>query len=144
MQIVKRGTSLLIRFTHEHKRYSFSLPNSNNEAGMATAKLKAAQIEDDISKERFDPTLMRYRPRHSGKNATDITAVELVRKYIDYRFSSLSNGSIVRLQAIASKLDKLLGDKRAEKVTESVARSAIDEWLKTASAKSDNLLAVGI
>ncbi len=136
MHIEERGKSLLVRFTHESKNYSFSLPNHNNPVGLSNAKLKIAQIEKDIRCERFDSTLLRYKPRKSGKNPTDITAVELVEKYISHRRESLANGSIVRLEAIASKLEQLFGDKPAGKITESVAKDAIARWSESASNQS--------
>lgn len=132
MHIEKRGQSLLVRFAHESKNYSFSLPNHNNPVGLSNANLKIAQIEKDIRCERFDSTLLRYKPRRTGKNPTDITAVELVEKYIASRRESLANGSIVRLEAIASKLKQLFGDKPAEKVTEFVAKDAIARWSQSA------------
>jgi integrase len=128
MHIEKRGNSLLIRFSHDGKPYSFSLAKQNNSIGQAAAKLKIAQIEKDIAYGNFDTTLLRYKPRKLGSNPTAITAVELLEKYIAHRQDSLSNGSIVRLQAMASKLEKLLGDKPAEKVTESVVKDAIARW----------------
>ncbi|AFY95475.1 tyrosine-type recombinase/integrase [Chamaesiphon minutus] len=136
MHIEKRGNSLLIRFSHEGKPYSFSLPKHNNPVGISNAKLKIAQIEKDIAYGNFDTSLLRYKPRKLGKNPTAITAVELVQKYIAHRRDSLSNGSIVRLQAMASKLTQLLGDKPAEKVTESVAKDAIARWSESASTQS--------
>ena len=40
MHIEKRGNSLLIRFSHDAKPYSFSLPKHNNSVGLSNAKLK--------------------------------------------------------------------------------------------------------
>jgi integrase len=138
MHIEKRGNSLLIRFSHDAKPYSFSLPNSNSPVGIAVAQGKIAQIEKDIAYGNFDTTLLKYKPRKSGKNPTEITAVELFGKYIDYRQKEglLSHSSIVRLEAIASKLKQLLGDKLAEKVNESTAKDAIARWSESASTKS--------
>jgi integrase len=136
MYLEKRGNSLLIRFTHDGKPYSFSLPKHNNPVGISNAKIKMAQIEKDIAYGNFDPTLLKYKPRQLGKNPTAISAVELVEKYLADRQDELANGSIGRLKAIASKLTQLLGDKPAEKVTESVAKDAIARWSETASSGS--------
>jgi integrase len=136
MHIEKRGSSLLIRFSHDAKQYSFSLSKHNSPVGLAAANLKIAQIEKDIAYGNFDTTLLRYRPRRMGNNPTAITAVELVQKYIADRQKSLAHGSIVRLKAIASKLEQLLGDKPAEKVTESAAKDAIARWSESASSQS--------
>ena len=112
MHIEKRGNSLLIRFFHDAKSYSFSLAKHNNPVGMSVAKMKMAQIEKDIAYGNFDTTLLKYKSRRTGKNPTEITAVELFEKYIGYRQKegSLSHSSIVRLKAIASKLKHQLGN----------------------------------
>ena len=138
MYTEKRGNSLLIRFSHNSKQYSFSLPKQNNPVGLSNAKLKIAQIEKDIAYGNFDTTLLKYKVRKLGKNPTDITAVELFEKYIGYRRKegSLSHSSICRLEAIASKLTQLLGDKPADKITESAARAAIAQWSESASSQS--------
>lgn len=138
MHIEKRGNSLLIRFSHDAKSYSFSLAKHNNPVGISSAKLKIAQIEKDIAYDDFDTTLLRYKPRKSGKNPTEITAVELFEKFVLHHQHdrNISHGSVLRLKAIASKLRQLLGDKLAEKVTESVARDAIARWSESASTKT--------
>jgi integrase len=138
MHIEKRGNSLLIRFSHDAKAYSFSLPNSNSPVGRAVAQGKIAQIEKDIAYGNFDTTLLRYKPRKIGKNPTEITAVELFKKFIPHHQKArvLSHGSGLRLHAIASKLKQLLGDKPAEKVTESTARKAIAQWSESASTQT--------
>ena len=91
---------------------------------MSAAKMKMAQIEKDIAYGNFDTTLLRYKPRKLGNKPTEITAVELFKKYISYHRQerALSHGSGLKLEAILSKLDRFLGDKLAEKVTESVAK----------------------
>jgi integrase len=138
MHIEKRGKSLLIRFSHDAKAYSFSLPNSNNPIGVAVAQGKIATIEKDIAYGNFDTTLLKYKPRRAGKNPTEITAVELFKKFIIHhqKERDISIGSMPRLRAIASKLSQFLGDKLAEKVTESVARIVVEKWQKSASPRT--------
>jgi integrase len=135
MHIEKRGNSLLVRFAHEGKPYSFSLPKHNNPVGISNANQKIAQIEKDIAYGNFDTTLLRYKPRTLGKNPTAITAARLFELYADYRAQDreLSRSSLGRLKGIASKLKQLLGDKPAEKVTESVAKDAISRWSEAVS-----------
>jgi integrase len=138
MHIEKRGNSLLIRFSHDGKPYSFSLPKHNNPVGMSATKMKMAQIEKDIAYGNFDTTLLRYKPRKLGDDPTAISAVELFEKYIPHHQQErgLTHGSGLRLAAIASKLNRLLGNKLAEKVTESVAKDAISKWLESASSRT--------
>ena len=138
MHIEKRGNSLLIRFTHDSKHYSFSLPKHNNSIGISAAKLKMAEIEKDIQCERFDPTLLKYKPRKTGKNRTEITAVELFTKYITDRERDgfISTRERQRLETIAAKLGRLIGDKPTDKVTEAIAKDAIARWSETASNRT--------
>jgi integrase len=105
---------------------------------MSAAKMIMAQIEKDIAYGNFDTTLLRYKPRKLGNNPTAITAVELFEKYIPYyqQERGLSHGSGLKLEAIASKLNRLLGDKPAEKVTESVAKDVVARWSESASSKT--------
>ena len=97
-----------------------------------------AQIEKDIAYGNFDTTLLRYKPRKLGNKPTEITAVELFKKYISYHRQEreLSHGSGLKLEAILSKLDRFLGDKLAEKVTESVAKDVVDRWLDSALSRT--------
>jgi integrase len=138
MYIEPRGKSLIIRWTLDCKGYHLCLANHNSPVGKAAAQMKLAAIEKDILSGHFDPTLLKYKPRKSGKNPTEITAVELFEKYASYRLKegSLSHSSIGRLKAIASKLKQLLGDKLAEKVNESTAKAAIAKWSESASSRS--------
>ena len=138
MYIEPRGKSLIIRWTIDCQRYHLCLTNHNSPVGKAAAQIKLATIEKDILSGHFDPTLLKYKPRKSGKNPTEITAVELFEKYIGHRQKegSLSHSSIGRLKAIASKLKQLLGDKLAEKVTTATAKEAIARWSESASSQS--------
>jgi integrase len=138
MYIEPRGKSLIIRWTIDCQRYHLCLANHNDPIGKAAAQMKLATIKKDILSGHFDPTLLKYKPRKSGKNPTEITAVELFGKYIDYRRKEglLSHSSIGRLNAIASKLKQLLGDKLAEKVTTVTAKAAISKWAESASSQS--------
>jgi integrase len=138
MYIEPRGKSLIIRWTLDCKGYHLCLANHNSPVGKAAAQMKLAAIEKDILSGHFDPTLLKYKPRKSGKNPTEITAVELFEKYIGHRQKegSLSHSSIGRLKAIASKLKQLLGDKLAEKVTTATAKTAISKWSESASSQS--------
>lgn len=138
MHVEKRGKSLLIRFTHDAKHYSFSLPRHNNSVGEAAAKLVMAQIEKDIAYGNFDTLLLRYKPRKQGKNPTAISAVELFRKYAEYRlkYRELSHSSGIRLQGIASKLDEFLGNLPTERVTASVAEDTISRWSESVSSRT--------
>jgi integrase len=138
MHIEKRGNSLLIRFSHDAKSYSFSLAKHNNPVGLSSAKLKIAQIEKDIAYGNFDTTLLKYKPRRLGDNPTEITAVELFEKYtaVIIRDKDLAPGSIHRYKAIASKLRECLGDKLAHQVNDSLAKNAVAVMTETLSGQT--------
>ena len=130
MYIEERGKSLLLRWKHEGKPYSFSMRGYNNPVGRSQAESKLAEIKTDILAGYFDPTLLKYRLRKTGKNPTAISAVEVFQKYAEdrNRDRELSHSSRVRLKGIAYKLGQVLGDKPAAKVTESVAKDVIARW----------------
>jgi integrase len=125
MNIETKGTALRLRWRHEGKRYCLGLGVKNNPAGKAFANQKKALIEMDIISGYFDPTLLKYKPRKLGANPSEITAVALFEKYMVSKDKELAPGSIGRYRATKSKLQKVLGNKLAHQVNESIAKSAI-------------------
>jgi integrase len=87
-----------LRWLHQGKRYTMSCGVPATPTGKAIAKQKAAQIELDISAGYFDPTLLKYKPKTIGKNATELTVPELFRKFTDHHRISkgLAPGSMRR------------------------------------------------
>ena len=71
----------------------------NNPVGRSQAESKLAEIKTDILAGYFDPTLLKYRLRKTGKNPTAISAVEVFQKYAEdrNRDRELSHSSRVRL-----------------------------------------------
>jgi integrase len=138
MQIDARGKRLVIRWKFEGKPCSLSFAGCNNPLGRLRVEQKAREIELDIKAGYFDRTLLKYRPAKLGKNPTLITAIELFRKYIEsqVREGTIQQGSINRLNAIAGKLQKFIGDIPAQKFTESMAKDAIAQWSETASNRT--------
>jgi integrase len=136
--IETKGTALRLRWRHDGKRYCIGLGVHDNPTGRAFANQRKSQIEMDILSGHFDSTLLKYRPRKLGIKHTEVTVVELFEKYAANRFrdQGLSNSSKVRLKGIASKLNQYLGDKNAEKVTSSVAKSVVARWSETVSSRT--------
>jgi integrase len=136
--IDKKGDTLRLRWNYEGKRCQLSLGVRDDYAGRLLANAKKIEIEKDIFSGHYDPTLLKYKLRKFGTNASEITAVELFQKYADYRVKDreLSHSSAVRLRAIASKLHHLLGNESAEKVTESVARDTITMMSETLTGRT--------
>ena len=138
MYIEERGKSLLLRWRHEGKPYSFSMRGYNNPVGRSQAESKLAEIRTDIIAGYFDPTLLKYKLRISGKKPTAISAVEVFQKYAEDRLidRGLSHSSGGRFKGIASKLREFLGDKPAVQVTESVAKDMLVRWSESASNRT--------
>jgi integrase len=138
MHIEERGKSLLLRWSYEGKSYSFSLKDHNNPIGKSAAKMKLATIEKDIRAGYFDTTLLKYKPRKTGSNPTEITAVDLFEQYaaLMIKGKDLAPGSVHRYKAIASKLRECLGDKLAHQVNDSIARNAVAVMTETLSGQT--------
>jgi integrase len=133
-----KGDSLRLRWNYEGKRKQISLGVKDNPTGRAFANQKKAQVELDLVSGNYDISLLKYKPRKLGANPTEITAVELFRKYAEHRVKDreLSHSSAVRLRSIASKLCQLLREKSAERITESVARDAVALMAETLAGRT--------
>jgi integrase len=136
--IDKTGNALRLRWNYKGKKQSLSLGVADNPIGRALAKSKIAEIEKDLAAGYYDPTLLKYKPRKLGANPTEISAVDLFGKYIIHykKNNEIAHGSGLRLKAIASKLEQFLGDKQANKVTESVAEKVVARWAESASVQT--------
>lgn len=135
----KKGTTLRLRWNFEGKRYQLALGVKDDPIGRSYGKMIAGTIERDIECSNFDQTLERYqnsnkrRPKDKVSKYARLTAVELFERYIVHHQGEkdLSHGSILRLQAIASKLTQFLADKPADKVTDSIARDVVARWAES-------------
>jgi integrase len=134
MYIEKKGESLRLRWMFEGRRYNLALGLKDSPINRTYAKQVAAQIEIDMQAGYFDRTLLKYRPRTLGTNASNILAVELFEKYSTamIKDKNLAPGSIHRYQAIAANLKRYLGEKPAHLVT-------VDTAKDMAAAMSENL-----
>lgn len=132
------GKTLRLVWYYEGKRQRLSLGIPDNAIGRALAAKKMAEIKIDLESGYYDPTLLKYRPRKLGANPTQISAVQLFEKYLTHyqQQRSLTPGSVVKLNGIASKLQLFLDDIPANKVTESVATKAIAQWSESASNRT--------
>lgn len=132
--IDKTGNTLRLRWSYEGRKQSLSLGVTDNPIGRSLAKSKSAEIEKDLSAGYYDPTLLKYKPRKLGANPTEITAVELFGKYVTYykKNYDIAHGSGLRFKAISSRLEQFLGDKQANKISESVAKDVVARWSECA------------
>ena len=137
----KKGTTLRLRWNFEGERYQLTLGVKDDPIGRSYGKMIAGKIERDIECSNFDTTLERYqnshkrRPKAKVSKYARLTAVELFERYTvhDQEEKDISHGSVLRLQAIASKLSQFLTDKPADKVTDLIARDVVARWAESAS-----------
>ncbi|MBW4552955.1 MAG: site-specific integrase [Aphanocapsa sp. GSE-SYN-MK-11-07L] len=101
--------------SQEGKRYTMGCGVNDHASGRAIAKLKAAQIEKDLLNDYFDPTLLKYRPRILGKNATEISAPELFERYAVAmkREKRLTPNAYQKYRATLSHLKRFFGEVNA-------------------------------
>jgi integrase len=74
---------LRLRWFHANRRYTLAVGVDDNATGRAVARTRAGLIETDIAAGYFDPTLLKYKPRLSGKNATEINVPLLFDRYVE-------------------------------------------------------------
>jgi integrase len=138
MHIEERGTSLIIRWRFEGKKFHKTLSKQNNPIGRKHAEMVMASIEKDIMCGRFDPSLYSQKGKDRKQAIDTITAIELFARYGKHRVDEreLAHTSKERFKAIGSKLNQLLGDELlAKAVTQEIATDTMDRWFKTPSKK---------
>jgi hypothetical protein len=75
---------LRLRF-NDGERRCLPLGVADSPIGRSLALQKKAEIELDWQTRHYDPTLLKYKPRTIGKNATEISAPELFAKFTQYQ-----------------------------------------------------------
>jgi integrase len=139
MYIEERGSSLIIRWRFEGRKFHKTLSKHNNPIGRKHAQMVMASIEKDILCGRFDPSDYTQKGKEQKQAIATITVVDLFTKYSEYRVSdrALSNSSKVRFKAIASKLQQLIGAEfLANKLTPEIAANTIGKWSETVNERT--------
>ncbi|WP_310422889.1 tyrosine-type recombinase/integrase [Chamaesiphon sp. VAR_48_metabat_135_sub] len=139
MHIEERGTSLIIRWRFEGKKFHKTLSKHNNPIGRKHTEMVMASIEKDIMCGRFDPSIYSQKGKDLKQAIDTLTAVSLFAKYAEYRMleRELSNSSRERFKAIGSKLRQLLGDEfLASRLTTEIAIDTIGRWSQTVSERT--------
>jgi integrase len=93
------------------KRKNLALGVDDSTTGRAFAATIKDWIENDVKHGYYDPTLLKYKPRTIGKNATEITTVELFDRFTQHQFKQegLAKSSIEsRYQPVKRMLEKHL------------------------------------
>ncbi|AFY87357.1 Arm DNA-binding domain-containing protein [Chroococcidiopsis thermalis] len=125
VQIKVSNGRLQLAFTHAGKRHYLSLGLSDNKLNRKAAEAKAKIIESDITYERFDHTLAKYKSQSVLSAVTPITPIvtpkiafaELWEKYTQYKSSQVAASTLVRdygkiakrLQALPKNVEDAVG-----------------------------------
>jgi hypothetical protein len=100
MHIEERGSSLIIRWQFECKKFHKTLKKHNNPIGRKHAEIVMASIETDIMCGRFDPSLYSQKGKAKKQAIATLTVDGLFAQYAEYRMSDYerSNSSWVRFK----------------------------------------------
>ncbi len=127
---------LRLRWSHEGQRYSLALGLPNSEVNRTVAVGKATTIHLDLISGNFDQTLAKYRP--IKQVASGITALELAKRFTDYKADRLSPTSISKFKALHKPVADFFGAKAAQSVDEDLAdrfRMTLAKNLKPSTVK---------
>jgi integrase len=162
VQIKVSNGRLQLAFTHAGKRHYLSLGLSDNKLNRKAAEAKAKIIESDITYERFDHTLAKYKSQSVLSAVTPITPIvtpkiafaELWEKYTQYKSSQVAASTLVRdygkiakrLQALPKNVEDAVGvrDWLLSKYSSEVARrtliqmNACCNWAVKSGLASEN------
>jgi Phage integrase family len=105
----KEGRLILV--WNDGKRRTMAIGMPDTLPGKALAEKTKAEIEWDWHIKQYDPTLLKYKPRTVGSNATEISAPELFDRFTKFQAKDkkLSESSIeTRYQPLKRMLEKHL------------------------------------
>ena len=102
-----------------------------------TARAKAQIIESDIFFDRFDPTLVKYKPRvypypEAKPQASDLTLTQLWQQYVDFKSKQLSPSSLKDFRRVSNHIAAL--PDKSLKSAKQIARH-LQEFLSADAAK---------
>jgi integrase len=135
----KEGRLILVWNDGKRRTMAIGLPDTP--PARALAEKTKAEIEWDWHIKQYDPTLLKYKPRTVGSNATEISAPELFDRFTKYQAKDkrLSQSSIdTRYQPLKRMLEKYLSIPANEVGGRQVERFAdiCDETLTAGTAKA--------
>ena len=111
--IEKHQNKLRLRWTcpETGKRQTLALGMDDSTTGRAFAATIKDRIENDARHGYYDSSLLKYRPLTIGKNASEITTVELFNRFTQHQFKheGLAKSSIKsRYEPLQRMLEKCL------------------------------------
>jgi integrase len=135
----KEGRLILVWNDGTRRTMAIGLPDTP--PARALAEKTKAEIEWDWHIRQYDPTLLKYRPRSTGSNATEISAPELFDRFTKFQAKDrkLAQSSIdTRYKPLKRMLEKHLdipanevGKRQVEKLAD-----LCDETLTAGTAKA--------
>jgi integrase len=105
VQIKSSNNRLQLVFSAAGKRHYLSTGLADTPVNRKLAERKATLIEDDIFKERFDPTLQKYKPQSALTTVTPTftpieppktSLLELWEQYTEFKIGLVAKTTIVR------------------------------------------------
>jgi integrase len=126
---------LRLRWHDGTKRQTLALGLTDSPACRSKANMVKNQIELDWQIGQYDQTLLKYRPRTTGKNATELLAPELFARWTQYQAKEkkLARSTIVaKYQPIERALAKEL-NMVADAITKKTAGKLVDLWVENVS-----------
>jgi len=137
-QKAKRGTvsvqsfrgMLRLRWTYRGERYTLSTGTPDGKLNRTVAEAKARIIEGDMVTGNFDPSLVKYS--HSAQEITNISVVDLLAKFTEYKRKRLYDRSLDKFKALKAPVQEFFGDKPAANVDDDLAdkfRLHLATWL---------------
>jgi integrase len=119
VSIISSNGRLQLRFHYGGKRHYISLGLPDNKVNRKAAEAKAKIIEADITFDRLDPTLGKYKPQTALSTVDAITPitpievenlnlVDLWAKYTQYKTTQVSESTLARdYGKVAKRLDAI-------------------------------------
>jgi integrase len=105
VQLKVSNGRLQLAFSHAGKRHYLSLGLPDSKINRKAAEAKAKLIEADITFDRFDPTLAKYKPQSVLSTVTpaftpsatpEVLLIDLWEKYTQYKSSQVAASTLVR------------------------------------------------
>ncbi len=105
VQIKVSNDRIQLVFSVAGKRHYLSTGLADTPSNRKVAERKAAMIEDDIFKDRFDPTLEKYKPQSALSTVTPsftpsappkTSLIELWEQYTEFQSAHLEETTIIR------------------------------------------------
>jgi integrase len=127
---------LRLRFNDGTGRKNLALGFQDSPPYRARAGMIKCQIEQDFHTGHYDPTLLKYKPRTIGKNATEISAPELFSRFTQCQAKEkgLNNSTVkAKYKVIEHELERYL-NLPAISITKQTAGKLADTWAKNISS----------